>query len=192
MTVLTFLTSSAELIDEDVADYYTGHFNNVTTIMNECVRSEIGIHPDEYKYDTTGTMAYTPTDTYYQPISLPADLTDEEQITGVRLEKDGTYDFVKTETHSGSLYLLIPATYSGAVIVRYINKITAFTSLTETIPISDSAAYTVARYGMAKLMSIANAPQYTDMMASEYLRAKSEWKRKNFNGRKVKGVYNYG
>lgn len=192
MTVLEFLTTSAELVDEDVDDYKTGHFNNVTTIVNECVKSGIGVNPKEYRYETDGTMDYTPSDTFYAPIPLPSDITYEEQIITVKLQSDGSYDFIKTETNGTTFYLLVPSTYSGEVIVKYTDKVTNFTSLSETIPISDAALNTVARYGLAKLMSIANAPQYTDMMTSEYQRAKAEWSRRNFNRRKIKGVYNYG
>jgi hypothetical protein len=187
MTVQDLLILAVDAIDDSakITTYYTDNFGKVTMVITELVKKGIGVHTKEYKV-TPGTPAYTPTDTTMQPIALPTDLTSNEQIEFVDV---GEYTY--TETNSGSLYLLVPEWYTDEITVLYKPLVTAFTAITDTLPISDDAARTVAVYGLAEKLSIANAEEYLDYYASKYEKAKREWIGKDFNPRQIRDVYGF-
>lgn len=193
MTVQDLINKSVRLIDdyENITDYGTDQLDNVSTIVGELMRLEIGIKPIEYVTEPPDTAPYTPDNEDYTPVELPADLTGDDQIMGIQLGYDGEDYIIRTETHSGALYLLVPADYTGNVLVRYMAASPNFTALTDTLPISDAAVNNVARFGLAELLAPANASEYYDMLATKYREAKALWRRRDYNSHEVRDVYGY-
>lgn len=189
MTVQNLINKAVRLIDDydNITDYNTTCFEQVSIIIGELIRLGIGVNPIEFNTETPDTAPYTPTDTDFTPVALPADLTVDDQVMSVTL--DDIYS-IKTETHSGALYLLVPVDYSGEISVVYSIQAPTFAALSTVLPISDEAV-NVAAYGLAELLAYSNAAALVDVMAGKYEKAKREWRRRNYHPKRIRDVYNF-
>jgi hypothetical protein len=193
MTVQDLLDKAVRLIGDynNISSYGTNNLDDVSTIVAELMRLGIGVNSKYYKTEIPDTAPYTPTDTTVMPVALPTDLTVDDQILSVSFDNGSAYDRRSTETHSGTLYLLIPTGVTGSVIVQYVAAAPNFALLTTVLPISDEAVNAVARFGLAELLSYDNADDYTEEMAKKYLIAKSQWRRRDYNPKRIRATYNY-
>ena len=180
-TVQQFLAKAVAMIDDtqNLGDYNTGYFAQVSQVVGELMRLRIGIGEKVFTIDIGNdyTPAYTPTDADYKPITLPTALTSDEQILSVYMSEYGDNYPCDTEFIGNRFYLLIPVDYRGQLSVRYMTIAPTFTALTETIPLTDQAINAVGAYGLAALLSVSNNPMLTTYFEQKYATAKREWKR---------------
>jgi hypothetical protein len=190
MNVQDLINKAVRLIGDyiNITNYGTNSLDSVSQIVAELMRLEIGVKAKEYIAET-GDAPYETSDAHYIPVALPADLTNDDQIISVTLYD--AYKDVKTETHDGALYLLVNADYAGCITVIYTDAPPNFTAVNDVLPLSDAAVNTVASWGLAELFSLTNAPMYTDYMSAKYREAKNSWRKRDYNPKRVKAVYNY-
>jgi hypothetical protein len=183
MTALQLIYKAIKGYDDytNYAKYGINDLDDVTAIITDCVRNGIGIKPIEYQYETDGTE--TIADDYIQ-IPLPEALTEDDQILSVSYE-----GYKKTLVSDGALLLLLPEGFSGEVIVTYMPKVTAFTTTADVLPISDDAANTVAKWGLAELLALRHRPSFADRMADKYKQAKRNWKGRDYVYTEVQDYY---
>lgn len=186
MTVQDLIKLAVALIDDSpkINDYYNSEtYGKVTMVISELVSKGIGIKVKTY-IASPGSPDYTPDDENYTPIALPNDLTAEEQIEYVDVPS-------KTETHDGSLYLLVPRLWTQDVSVLYKPRVTAFASKDEELPITDEAALNVAVYGLAEMLAVGNAEEWLDRYTAKYIQAKREWIGKDYSPSEVQDYYGW-
>lgn len=191
MTVQELITLTAPMIGSDYASYST-NYGQVTQIVTEVARLGIGVNPRQYSVTLTGDETEDASNTGYTAVALPADLTADSQIISVTLYDEVTRSYIKTKSSGGTLYLLVPVGYAGEVGVEYAIKVTPFTAPSNVIPLDDDACYGVVCYGLAWLLSLNDANEYTSDMLGKYESAKATWRRRDYNKpRQVRDVYGF-
>lgn len=187
MTVQTLTDHVLVHIDEAGGTYDTAKLPLVTQIIADLMRQKIGINSSFFRVDLSDyTADYDVAD--YVPVRLPVTL--EDQILNVQL--DGFPDMkMYTETTGSYLYLLVPETYSGVVLIEWMAAVQSFTAMSDVLPLSDAACISVASLGIAALLSLSEAEEKFNVLEGKYQEAIARWKKRNINKpRRIRGFYN--
>jgi len=187
MTLQTLFNEAVKLIDDypNIGDYATDYFGDATAVITDLVNGRIGVKAKEFYHELDETVYYTPDDENFKPVPLPDDLTADRQILSVQ---PSTYAF--TQTNDGTFYILVPKDYR-CVTVQYVPKVTAFTSMSDELPIEDDAVYMVARYGLAELLAAYNNKAQTERLAVKYQQGKAAWRGRDYNFGEIQEYYGY-
>jgi len=187
MNVQSLINHALPFIDDVTGSYGVERLPLVSKIISDLMRLEIGITASYIRVNmSTYTADYTVED--YVPVRLS--VLSEEQIMNVQM--DGYPDMkMYTETNNNLFYILVPETYSGIIVVKYMAAVKDFTALSDIVPISDSACISVASIGLAALLALSEANKKVNYLEEKYQEAIQSWKKRNINKpRKIRGYYN--
>lgn len=185
MTALELIYKAIKCYDDypNRTEYGVDDLDDVTSVITTCVRHQIGVRPIEHLYEVTGEEDISGN---FRKVPAPPDLTNDDQI--VSIEAGG---YSKLDTEGEEPVLLIPPGFIGTMRVTYTVELNSFTATTDTIPISDDAANTVAVYLLAEALSTRHRPSFSDRMAAKAKMALSNWKSRDYNYREVQDYYGF-